>query len=99
MIIEIYKEYFATEHQKNVIDDILNHNQMLVEKQKEIDYYKKYDNNQFITNNSESNEQEKEKEKKIEENNNEEQSLIVHNESFLVKLKRFIFKIFHIEEK
>ena len=50
MIVEIYLEYFASEHQKIVIDDILNQNQMLAEKQKEIDYYKTYEKKDTLVN-------------------------------------------------
>ena len=101
MIVEIYREYFATEHQKSVIDDILKHNQMLIEKEKENDYYNKYGKNDLLINKVET------IPKKVNEINFEienetvktEQSLIECKETFLVKLKRFIFKIFHIKEK
>ena len=101
MIIEIYREYFATDHQRSVIDDILNNNQLLMDKKNEINYYDKYSNNDKLVNQIEDR---KDSSEKNEFDNSEEEDKVIteimeYKESFLVKLKRFIFKIFHIEEK
>ena len=90
IIVGLYKEYFATEHQKNVIDDILKHNQVLEDRENSV----KYNPDDLF----------KDKEEIKPDNNVEDEydaitDLIERKESFLVKLKRFIFKIFHIEEK
>lgn len=90
IIVGLYKEYFATEHQKNVIDDILKHNQVLEDREKSV----KYNPDDLF----------KDKEEIKFDNNVEDEydaitDLIERKESFLEKLKRFIFKIFHIEEK
>ena len=90
IIVGLYKEYFATEHQKNVIDDILKHNQVLEDRENSVKYNP---DNLF-----------KDKEEIKLDNNVEDEydaitDLIERKESFLEKLKRFIFKIFHIEEK
>lgn len=90
IIVGLYKEYFATEHQKNVIDDILKHNQVLEDRENSV----KYNPDDLF----------KDKEEIKLDNNVEDEydaitDLIERKESFLEKLKRFIFKIFHIEEK
>lgn len=90
IIVGLYKEYFATEHQKNVIDDILKHNQVLEDRENSV----KYNPDDLF----------KDKEEINLDNNVEDEydaitDLIERKESFLEKLKRFIFKIFHIEEK
>ena len=90
IIVGLYKEYFATEHQKNVIDDILKHNQVLEDREKSV----KYNPDDLF----------KDKEEIKFDNNVDDEydaitDLIERKESFLEKLKRFIFKIFHIEEK
>ena len=90
IIVGLYKEYFATEHQKNVIDDILKHNQVLEDRENSV----KYNPDDLF----------KDKEEIKLDNNVEDEydaitDLIERKESFLEKLKRFIFKFFHIEEK
>lgn len=90
IIVGLYKEYFATEHQKNVIDDILKHNQVLEDREKSVKYnpddlYKDKEEIKFDNN--------------VEDEYDAITDLIERKESFLEKLKRFIFKIFHIEEK
>lgn len=90
IIVGLYKEYFATEHQKNVIDDILKHNQVLEDRENSVKY-----NPDNLFNDK--------KENKInnivEDEYDAITDLIERKESFLEKLKRFILKIFHIEEK
>ena len=90
IIVGLYKEYFATAHQKTVIDDILKHNQVLEDRENSV----KYNPDDLF----------KDKEEIKFDNNVEDEydaitDLIERKESFLEKLKRFIFKIFHIEEK
>ena len=90
IIVGLYKEYFATEHQKNVIDDILKHNQVLEDREKSV----KYNPDDLFKD-----KEEIKLDNKVEDEYDVITDLIERNESFLEKLKRFIFKIFHIEEK
>ena len=90
IIVGLYKEYFATEHQKNVIDDILKHNQVLEDRENSV----KYNPDDLFKD-----KEEIKLDNKVEDEYDVITDLIERKESFLVKLKRFIFKIFHIEEK
>lgn len=90
IIVGLYKEYFATEHQKNVIDDILKHNQVLEDRENSV----KYNPDDLFKD-----KEEIKLDNKVEDEYDVITDLIERNESFLEKLKRFIFKIFHIEEK
>ena len=99
MIIEIYKEYFATEHQKNVVDDILNHNQMLMEKKKEINYYDKYSKNDFMENQNDSSINDiKNNQSDVSKEYIGTNSIVEYKESFLTKVKNFILRLLHIKE-
>lgn len=99
MIIEIYKEYFATEHQKNVVDDILNHNQMLMEKKKEINYYDKYSKNDFMENQNDSSINDiKNNQSDVSKEYIGTNLIVEYKESFLTKVKNFILRLLHIKE-
>ena len=99
MIIEIYKEYFATEHQKNVVDDILNHNQMLMEKKKEINYYDKYSKNDFMENQNDSSINDiKNNQSDVSKDYIGTNLIVEYKESFLTKVKNFILRLLHIKE-
>ena len=99
MIIEIYKEYFATEHQKNVVDDILNHNQMLMEKKKEINYYDKYSKNNYMENQNDSSINDiKNNQSDVSKEYIGTNLIVEYKESFLTKVKNFILRLLHIKE-
>lgn len=89
IIVNLFKEYFATEEQKAKIDEILNLNQNLEEQEKRRAYnpddlFKKVKEQK--TNNIEVCE------------NNSDTTLIEYKESFFIKFKNFIFKILHINK-
>ena len=85
IIIMLYKEYFATEEQKEKIDKILAENSRKEELEKSKRYnpddlFKKRSKNEIIENTE------------SDDNN----SLIEYKENFFTKLKKFIFKLLHI---
>ena len=87
IIINLYTNYFATEEQKNKIEEILNLNQQKDDQLKRERYnpdniFKK-ENKEIIEESENS-------------NSNSEISLIEQKETFFTKFKKFIFKIFHI---
>ena len=87
IIINLYTSYFATEEQKNKIEEILNLNQQKDDQLKR----EKYNPDNIFK---------KENKEIIEEsensNSSSENSLIEQKETFFTKFKKFIFKIFHI---
>ena len=85
IIIMLYKEYFATEEQKEKIDKILAENSRKEELEKSQKYnpddlFKKRSKNEIIEN------------AESDDNN----SMIEYKENFFTKLKKFIFKLLHI---
>ena len=87
IIINLYTSYFATEEQKNKIEEILNLNQQKDDQLKRERYnpdniFKK-ENKEIIEESENS-------------NSSSEISLIEQKETFFTKFKKFIFKIFHI---
>lgn len=87
IIINLYTNYFATEEQKNKIEEILNLNQQKDDQLKRERYnpdniFKK-ENKEIIEESENS-------------NSSSENSLIEQKETFFTKFKKFIFKIFHI---
>lgn len=102
IIIGLYKEYFATEHQKNVLDDILKHNQVLADRESR----KKYnpDNvfeskeEQILKNDINNIDIKSEESVELSQDLKQESQMIKYKESFLTKLKNFIFRLFHIKE-
>lgn len=90
IIVNIFKDYFATEEEKVKIKEILDLNQKKEEQEKREKYnpddiFKKVNNNVETTN--------------IElSKNNANTALIEYKESFFTRLKNFIFKILHINK-
>ena len=96
ILVYLYREYFASEHQRNVLDDILMDNQRLLEKEKEI----KYNSNKIFESTKEQVSEGIESEEKFASNEteNKDNSIVTYKESFFVKLKKFILRILHIEK-
>lgn len=90
IIIGLYREYFATEHQRNVLDDILKHNQVLADRESRMKYNP---DNVFESKQEQSSESIVEKE---EVSSNVQ--LVEYKESFLTKVKNFILRLLHIKE-
>ena len=90
IIVGLYKEYFATEHQRNVLDDILKHNQVLADRESRMKYNP---DNVFESKQEQSLESIVEKE---EVSSNVQ--LVEYKESFLTKVKNFILRLLHIKE-
>ena len=82
IIIMLYKEYFATEEQKEKIDKILAENS----RKEEVEKIEKYNPDDLFKRNS--------KKEFIE--NDDNNSMIEYKENFFTKLKKFIFKLLHI---
>lgn len=97
ILVYLYREYFASEHQRNVLDDILMDNQRLLEKEKEI----KYNSNNIFSTTTDQVVEKITEETSVSneiESESDNKSLVTYKESFLVKLKNFIFRILHIEK-
>ena len=90
IIIGLYREYFATEHQRNVLDDILKHNQVLADRESRMKYNP---DNVFESKQEQSSESIVEKE---EVSTNVQ--MVEYKESFLTKVKNFILRLLHIKE-
>lgn len=84
IIVNLFKDYYATEEQKNKIKEILELNDKKEEQEKRIKYNP--DNLLKKTNNLD-NEKDEVAESKT--------SIIDYKETFFTKLKRFIFRILH----
>lgn len=100
MILEIYRDYFASKHQQDVLDDILMQNQVKLEREKGL----KYNPNDIFKNDIKVNQNEEVSQVVSEsiidsEEENTSNQLVQYKESFFVKLKRFIFRLLHIKEK
>ena len=90
IIIGLYREYFATEHQRNVLDDILKHNQVLADRESRIKYNP---DNVF------DNKQEQSTESVVEKDEvSSNVQMVEYKESFLTKVKNFILRLLHIKE-
>jgi len=90
IIVNLFRDYFATEEQKVKIKEILDLNQKKeeqekIEKYNPDDIFKKANNTTETTN------------MEISENNTNT-ALIEYKESFFTKFKNFIFKILHINK-
>ena len=81
VIVNIFRDYFATEEQKIKIKEILDLNQ----KKEDLEKRKKYNPDAIF------------KELDKEENNTENTALVEYKESFFAKFKEFIFRILHIK--
>ena len=87
IIVNIFQDYFATEEQKIKIKEILKLNQEKEEKAKR----EKYNPNSIF--------QKTDKNSNVEiSENNDETKLIEYKETFLTKIKNFIFRILHINK-
>ncbi|MBR6034008.1 MAG: hypothetical protein IKP28_04665 [Clostridia bacterium] len=84
IIVSLYQDYFATEEQKEKINEILELNEMKEEQEKR----EKYSPDELFKNNEEA--------KDIEKNNKQETALVEYKENFFTKFKNFIFKLLHI---
>ena len=97
IIIYIFQEYFATQQQKEVIENILNTNQ-----QNEENLKRKIYNPDDIFKQNETTQKEDIKQDEVENfeslKNTNENSLIKTKESFFIRIKNFILKILHIKE-
>ena len=90
IIVNLFRDYFATEKQKVKIKEILDLNQKKEEQEKREKYnpddiFKKANKNKEITNIETS-------------ENNTNTALIEYKESFFARFKNFIFKILHISK-
>lgn len=90
IIVNLFRNYFATEEQKVKIKEILELNQQKEEKEKREKYnrddmFKKVNKNTETTN------------VEISENNTNT-ALIEYNKSFFTRFKNFIFRILHISK-
>ena len=84
IIVNLFKDYYATEEQKNKIKEILELNDKKEEQEKRIKYNP---DNLFKKTNNLDNEKDEVAESKT--------SIIDYKETFFTKLKRFIFRILH----
>ena len=84
IIVNLFKDYYATEEQKNKIKEILELNDKKEEQEKRIKYNP---DNLFKKTNNFDNEKDEVAESKT--------SIIDYKETFFTKLKRFIFRILH----
>ena len=83
ILITLFRDYFATEKQKNTLESILIQNQEKLEEERR----KKYNPNNIFN-----------KKQEIKEQNiMEELQMVEYKESFFSKLKKYIFKLLHIE--
>lgn len=101
IIIGLYREYFATEHQKNVLDDILKHNQILADRESRTKYnpdnvFENKQEQEVQNSNNSNNYVQKEKEESYDEN--QDVQMIEYKESFFTKFKNFILRLLHIKE-
>ena len=89
IIIELYQDYFATEDQKRIINEILNLGKLKAE-QEEIEKYNKYNPDDLFNN------------KKVvvepQKNDNQETALVEYKENFFTKFKNFILKLLHLKK-
>lgn len=90
IIIGLYREYYATEHQRNVLDDILKHNQVLADRESRMKYNP---DNVFESKQEPSLESIVEKEEF-----SPNVQMVEYKESFLTKVKNFILRLLHIKE-
>ena len=79
IIIQIFKEYFATEKQKEILNSLLLQNQNKKEQEKSMEYNDIFKNKRHY-----------EEKVSVEEEN----QLIEYKENIFTKIKRIIFKVF-----
>ena len=79
IIVQIFKEYFATERQKEILNSLLLQNQNKIEQERNIKYNDLFKNNRRY---------------KMKIPVEEEKQLIEYKENIFTKIKKFIFRIF-----
>ena len=86
LIVTLYEEYFATEEQKQIIEEILELNQKKEEQEKRKKYNPQdlFETNKVI--------------EKMQNNNKQETALIQYKENFFIRFKNLILKLFHIKK-
>lgn len=89
IIVALFKDYFATEKQREIIDNILESNEQKEEQEKREKYnpddlFKNKNTNRIIQN--------------IQENNIEEKALVEYKETFFTKFKNFVLNLLHIKK-
>ncbi len=91
IIVNLFRDYFATEEQKAKLKEILDLNQQKEDEEKRKKYdsndiFKRTNKNTEVTNIENSN------------SNTNTTTLIEYKESFFTRFKNFIFKILHIDK-
>lgn len=81
IIVTLYRDYFASEEQKQKIKEILELNEKKAEQEKREIYNP---DNLFINNNRQ-------------KNNVQEKALVEYEENFFIKFKNFIMKLLHLK--
>lgn len=85
ILITLFRDYFATERQKEILEHLLKQNREKIEQKKRELY------------NPDSIFKDSKKEIIEKDNTSEETQLMEYKESFFSKFKKFIFKLLHIE--
>ena len=86
LIVTLYEDYFATEEQKEIINEILKLNQKKVEQEKR----KKYNPQDLFETNKAI--------EKVQKNNEQKTALIQYKENFFIRFKNYILKLLHIKK-
>ena len=86
LIVTLYEDYFATEEQKEKINEILKLNQKKVEQEKR----KKYNPQDLFETNKAI--------EKVQKNNEQKTVLIQYKENFFIRFKNYILKLLHIKK-
>lgn len=86
LIVTLYEDYFATEEQKEKINEILKLNQKKVEQEKR----KKYNPQDLFETNKAI--------EKVQKNNEQKTALIQYKENFFIRFKNYILKLLHIKK-
>ena len=83
IIVTLYRDYFATEEQREKIEDLIKLN----EKKTEMEKREKYNPDDLFKNRA----------KQIEQANTMETALVEYKENFFIKFKNFILKLLRIK--
>lgn len=86
LIVTLYEDYFATEEQKEKINEILKLNQKKAEQEKR----KKYNPQDLFETNKAI--------EKVQKNNEQKTALIQYKENFFIRFKNYILKLLHIKK-
>ena len=85
IIVTIFRDYFATEEQKEQLKELIRLN----EKKSEIEKRKNFNPDDLFKINDDND--------NINQNNKEEKALVEYKENFFTKFKKFIMRLLHIE--